>query len=93
MCSKTLSSCVHMDIVCSFPSPSAEPGLSGWGNQEEILHGLNMWWSVSDDKGKEDTNEQIFEGTGRQAYVKDNADLRSNGRKERKEVYANSSIS
>lgn len=49
-----------------------------------------MWCSVTDDNGKKDTNEQIFEGTERQAYVKDSdkADLRSNGTKGRKEVYA-----
>lgn len=38
---------------------------------EEMLCGLNTWCSLSDDKGEEDVNEQIFEGTERQAYLKD----------------------
>lgn len=57
--------------------------------------GLSIWCSVRDDKGEEDINEQIFEGAERQAYLKDTdgADLRSNGTKGRKDVYANRNIS
>lgn len=54
-----------------------------------------MWCSVCDDKGEEDINEQIFEGMERWVYLKDtdSTDLRSNGTKGRKEVYASRNIS
>lgn len=54
-----------------------------------------MSCSVCDDKGEEDINEQILEGMERQAYLKDTnrTDLRSNGTKGRREVYANGNIS
>lgn len=54
-----------------------------------------MWCSVSDDKREEDVNEQILEGAERQTYLKDTdrAGPRSNGKKGRKEAYANRNIS
>lgn len=60
-----------------------------------MLYGLNIWRSINDGRGQEDIKEQTFEGTERQANLKDadRADPRSNGTKGRKEVYANRSIS
>lgn len=54
-----------------------------------------MWCSISDDKGEKDISEEILENSGTQMFHKDTdrSDMRSNGAKGRKEVYANRSIS
>lgn len=54
-----------------------------------------MWCSVSDDKGEKDISEEIFESTETQTFRKDTdrSDVRSNGAKGRKEVYADRNIS
>lgn len=60
-----------------------------------MLHGLSVWCSVSDDKGEKDISEEKFENTGTQTFHKDTdrSDVRSNGAKGRKEVYANRGVS
>lgn len=53
-----------------------------------------MWCSVADDKGEKDISGEILENTETQTFYKDTdrSDMRSNGAKGRKEVYANRNI-